>query len=66
MVRRRLSKGSRFLVVVNINKNSGTQINYGTGKDVSQETIADAQEPLKIKWYTESFINLPLSTVKDE
>lgn len=66
MVSRRLSKGSRLLVVLNINKNSGAQINYGTGKDVSEETVADAQEPLKIKWYTDSFITLPLSMIKEK
>lgn len=66
MVSRRLSKGSRLLVVLNINKNSGAQINYGTGKDVSEETVADAQEPLKIKWYTDSFITLPLNTIKEK
>lgn len=64
MVSRQLSKGSRILVVLNINKNAGAQINYGTGKDVSEETIADAKEPLKIRWYNDSFIKIPLEVVK--
>jgi two-component system LytT family response regulator len=37
------------------------QINYGTGKDVSKETIQDAGEPLNIKWSTDSFIEVGIS-----
>jgi len=58
---RQLSKGSRLLVVLNIDKNPFAQINYGTGKDVSKETIQDAGEPLNIKWSTDSFIELGIS-----
>ncbi len=61
LVSRQLSKGSRLLVVLNINKNSSGQINYGTGKDVSDETIKDAKTPLKIKWYSDSFVNIPVA-----
>lgn len=61
MVSRRLSKGSRLLVVININKNAFAQINYGTGKDVSTETIRDAGEPLSIEWYSDSYIKIPVS-----
>ena len=60
MVSRQLSKGSRLLVVLNIDKNPFAQINYGTGKDVSDETIKDAKEPLKIWWGNDSFINVPV------
>jgi len=61
MTGRQLSKGSRLLVVLNINKNAFAQVNYGTGKDVSSETIRDAGAPLKIKWYTDSMIRIPVS-----
>nr|WP_197486629.1 CocE/NonD family hydrolase [Mucilaginibacter sp. L294] len=61
MVSRQLSKGSRLMVVVNINKNPFAQVNYGTGKDVSNETIKDGKVPLKIKWLTNSFIKIPVS-----
>ncbi|MBQ4845053.1 CocE/NonD family hydrolase [Pseudoalteromonas sp. MMG005] len=60
MVSRKLSKGSRLLVTLNINKNSFAQINYGTGKDVSDENISDAKEPLQIKWHNNSSINVPI------
>jgi putative CocE/NonD family hydrolase len=61
MTGRQLSKGSRLLVVLNINKNAFAQVNYGTGKDVSDETIADAGAPLQIKWHNDSYIDIPLS-----
>ena len=60
MTCRQLSKGSRLIIVVNINKENGIQINYGTGKDVSDETIADATEPLEIKWFSDSYIKMPV------
>ncbi len=60
MVCRQLSKGSRLLVVLNINKNADAQVNYGTGKDVSDETIQDAKIPLQIKWFNDSIIKIPV------
>jgi hypothetical protein len=48
-----LKPGSRIV-------NSGQQINYGTGKDVSDESIADAKEPLTIKWFADSYIVVPV------
>ena len=36
------------------------QINYGTGKDVSDETIADAGAPLEIKWFGDSSLSVPI------
>lgn len=58
---RQLQKGSRLLLVLNIDKNPFSQINYGTGKDVSLETIKDAGDPLEIRWSTQSFIELGVS-----
>ena len=58
---RKLSKGSRIVIIVNINKSPFEQINYGTGKNVNEETIQDAGQPLKIKWHNDGFINLPVS-----
>lgn len=60
MTSRMLRKGSRIAVVLNINKSAFEQINYGTGGDVSNETIKDAGEPLKIKWLPDSYISLPV------
>lgn len=60
LVCKQLSINSRLLIVVNVIKTSTYQINYGTGKDVSDETIEDAKDPLKINWYNNSFVNIPV------
>lgn len=60
MVSRRLRAGSRLLVVVDVVKDAFHQVNYGTGKDVSDESIADAGEPLQVLWNTDSVIRVPL------
>jgi putative CocE/NonD family hydrolase len=55
-----IGAGSRLAVVLSINKNLDWEINYGTGKEVSTETIKDAKVPLQIKWYADSFIKIPV------
>ncbi len=52
--------GSRLVVVLGIIKQPGEQINYGSGKAVSNETIADAKEPLQIKWFGKSSLMIPV------
>ncbi len=61
LVSRQLSKGSRLLVVVDVSRGPFAQVNYGTGKDVSDESIADAREPLSIEWFNDSHIDIPIS-----
>lgn len=60
LVSKRVKKGSRIVAYLNVNKNPYSQLNYGTGRDVSDETISDAKEKLKIKWYNQSFIRIPV------
>ncbi|WP_337968597.1 CocE/NonD family hydrolase [uncultured Flavobacterium sp.] len=60
LVSKQLSKGSRLLITLNVNKNAFSELNYGTGKPVADETIKDAKEPLKIKWYNDSFVKIPI------
>jgi uncharacterized protein len=57
---KKLSKGSRLVIIVNVNKDPFGQINYGTGKEVNEETIKDAGQPLQIKWHNDSFIKVPV------
>ncbi len=57
---RKLSKGSRIVAVLNINKSPFEQINYGTGKDVNTESIKDAKVPLQIKWANDSYLKIPV------
>ena len=61
-----IERGSRIALVLDINKNQDAQVNMGTGKDVSNETIVDAGEPLEIKWFNDSQINLPLKPWKSD
>jgi uncharacterized protein len=60
LMSRQLQAGGRLVVVLAVIKGPGRQINYGTGKDVSDETIADAKEPLVIQWFGDSYINFPI------
>jgi putative CocE/NonD family hydrolase len=60
LMSRQLSKGSRLVLLLTVNKNPWAQVNYGTGKDVSDESIADAKEPLEVRWQNDSYVNVPL------
>lgn len=59
-VSKKISKNSRLVILLNINKQPFEIINYGTGKPVSEETIKDADRPLQIKWHNESYIKIPV------
>ena len=58
---RQLQKASRLVVVVSVPKQPDLQINYGTGKVVSDETIANAKQPLRLRWYDNSYIDVPMT-----
>ena len=60
MTGRSMEAGSRLLVVVDVVKDANHQVNMGTGKDVSDESIADAGTPLTIEWHPDSVIRIPL------
>lgn len=60
LISRQFQAGSRLVVVLTVNKNAEMQINYGTGRDVSDETIADAEVPLEIKWFGDSSLSMPM------
>jgi predicted acyl esterase len=57
---RQTQPGSRIVVLINVIKQPDMQINYGTGKDVSDEAISDANEPLSIKWFGDTFVEVPI------
>lgn len=59
-VSKKISKGSRLVILLNINKHPFEVINYGSGKPVPFETIKDAGKPLQIKWHNDSFIKVPV------
>ncbi len=60
-VSKKIERGSRLIAVIGVNKNPFYEINYGSGKEVSNESIEDAEEPLEIKLYNDSYIKIPIS-----
>ncbi|SIQ38141.1 hypothetical protein SAMN05880574_11191 [Chryseobacterium sp. RU37D] len=59
-VSKKIEKRSRIVLMIGVVKSPFWQLNYGSGKDVSDETIADAKVPLEIKLYNNSYIKLPV------
>jgi putative CocE/NonD family hydrolase len=55
---RKLAAGSRLVLVIGINKRPDRQINYGSGKDVNSETIADAPRPVRVRWHARSHVEI--------
>jgi uncharacterized protein len=55
---RRVVKGSRLLLTVNVSKNAFAEINYGTGGNVASEDIRDANVPLHVQWLTSSYVRV--------
>ncbi|MFN3773466.1 MAG: CocE/NonD family hydrolase [Cloacibacterium normanense] len=60
-VSKKLEKGSKLVLILGVLKSPFMEINYGTGKEVSKETIKDGSDPLIIKLYHNSFIEIPFS-----
>ena len=63
MIGRQLQAGSRLVMTIGINKRADQQINYGAGDDVSEESIEDAEAPIRIRWHEGSFIEIPARPV---
>ncbi|MBO6515359.1 MAG: CocE/NonD family hydrolase [Bacteroidia bacterium] len=61
---KQIKKDSRLVLIVGVNKNPDWEINYGSGKTVSLETIKDAKEPILIEWSNKSWVSLGVSTCK--
>lgn len=60
LMSRQVGAGSRLVAVLSILKEPGREINYGTGREVIDESIADARTPLQITWCISSFVDLPV------
>ena len=58
LVSRQFSKGSRLVIILNINKHPYEVINYGTGGDVNDEKMKESKDTLNIKWFADSFIKI--------
>jgi len=60
MTSRLLQQGSRLVMVLGVNKRPDREINYGTGGDVSEESIDDGKVPVKIRWHNDSYVDIPI------
>jgi hypothetical protein len=60
MLSRRLQIGSRVVLVLSLNKRPDQEINYGTGNDVSGESVANGKVPVKVRWFGGSYVDLPV------
>lgn len=60
LIGRKLAAGSRIVVTLGVIKQPDRQLNLGSGKDPSGETISDAAEPLEIRWCGSSYLDLPV------
>ena len=56
----RIPAGSRLMLTVSVVERGDRQINYGSGKDVSEETAADGRQPLHLVLHAGSHIDLRL------
>jgi predicted acyl esterase len=57
---RRLQQGSRLVLVLGVDKRPDREINHGSGKAVSEESAADGTVPLKLEWFADSTIDVPV------
>ena len=57
---RMLAAGSRLVVTLGVIKQPDRQLNLGSGKEPSDETIADAGAPLEIHWQGSSYLEFPV------
>jgi putative CocE/NonD family hydrolase len=56
----RVAAGSRLMLTVSVVERGDRQINYGSGKDVSEETAADGRRPLRLTLHAGSYMEVLL------
>ena len=66
LISKRLKAGSRIVAYLNINKNPFSQLNYGSGKEVSDENLSSAKPDLKVRWYNSSFLEIPVLRLTEQ
>lgn len=57
---RRLAAGSRLVVTLGVVKQPDHQLNLGSGRPPADETLADAGQPLEIRWFGSSHLDFPV------
>ncbi|MBC8985068.1 CocE/NonD family hydrolase [Pedobacter sp. N36a] len=59
-ISKKIPKGSRLILAISPLNNVFVEVNHGTGKSVSNETIKDADTPLTIHWSGKSNLQIPI------
>lgn len=54
---RKLAAGSRLVVTVGVVKEPDRQLNLGSGKEPSDESVQDAGVPLEVRWQGSSYLD---------
>lgn len=62
----KVGAGGRIVVVFKVLKNPRMELNYGTGKEVGDETRADGKVPLDLRLSAASFIRIPVRTADQD
>jgi uncharacterized protein len=57
----RVESGARLVMVLRVSKRADREINYGSGRAVSGESIASAHTPVKLSLLRGSYLNLPIT-----
>lgn len=57
---RRLASGSRLVVTLGVVKQPDRQLNLGSGGPPADEKLADAGQPLEIRWFGSSYLDFPV------
>jgi putative CocE/NonD family hydrolase len=57
----RVESGARLVMVLRVSKLPNREINYGSGRAVSGESIAAARTPVKLSLLRGSYLNLPIT-----
>ncbi|MDE2451656.1 MAG: hypothetical protein KGO22_21940 [Gammaproteobacteria bacterium] len=57
----RVESGARLVMVLRVSKLPDREINYGSGRAVSGESIAAAHAPVKLSLLRGSYLNLPIT-----
>lgn len=63
---RKLAAGSRIVVALGAIKQPDRQLDLGSGRAPSDETIADAGAPLEIRWRGSSYLDLPFHATSSQ
>jgi hypothetical protein len=49
-----------LVLVLSVVKRPDQEINYGRAAPVATQSIVDAKEPLRIRWFASSYVDLPV------